>query len=158
MSVPFQNLYTLRTSTKENSCWICSKFTPLILTSSSDKDWFYICRVHLSDKNFCKHVNPTVVSESPVRSQTSKTSNDAPPSSSNTSKANNSEKGKSADPVPSTSTQVSPAITQKKEPPQYQLDSKIFYMRESNYKQKQSQKRQKELMERLPTVPKKSLT
>ncbi|KAL9539457.1 hypothetical protein MBANPS3_010248 [Mucor bainieri] len=50
-----QNLYVARLVTQERPCFVCSKFTGVVLTSAdnSNTDWFYVCRAHLGDFNFC---------------------------------------------------------------------------------------------------------
>ncbi|KAF7728809.1 hypothetical protein EC973_005435 [Apophysomyces ossiformis] len=50
-----QNLYVARLAAQERPCFVCSKFTSVVLTSAdnSNSDWFYICRSHLGDANFC---------------------------------------------------------------------------------------------------------
>jgi multidrug efflux pump subunit AcrB len=50
-----KNLYIARPTTQERPCFVCSKFTSVVLTSAdnSNADWFYICRTHLGDFNFC---------------------------------------------------------------------------------------------------------
>ena len=50
-----QNLYIARLVTQERPCFVCSKFTGVVLTSAdnSNTDWFYVCRAHLGDFNFC---------------------------------------------------------------------------------------------------------
>ncbi|KAG2231520.1 VPS4-associated protein 1 [Thamnidium elegans] len=53
-----QNLYIARLTTQERPCFICNKFTGVVLTSAdnTNADWFYICRSHLGDFNFCTKV------------------------------------------------------------------------------------------------------
>ena len=50
-----QNLYVARLTTQERPCFVCSKFTNVVLTSAdnSNSDWFYTCKTHLGDTNFC---------------------------------------------------------------------------------------------------------
>ncbi|KAI7903745.1 VPS4-associated protein 1 [Cokeromyces recurvatus] len=50
-----QNLYIARLVTQERPCFVCNKFTGVVLTSAdnSNADWFYICKSHLGDSNFC---------------------------------------------------------------------------------------------------------
>ncbi|KAI8047127.1 VPS4-associated protein 1 [Gilbertella persicaria] len=50
-----QNLYIARLTTQERPCFVCSKFTNVVLTSAdnSNSDWFYVCKTHLGDTNFC---------------------------------------------------------------------------------------------------------
>ncbi|CEP10530.1 hypothetical protein [Parasitella parasitica] len=50
-----QNLYVARLVTQERPCFVCGKFTSVVLTSAdnSNADWFYVCRSHLGDFNFC---------------------------------------------------------------------------------------------------------
>jgi hypothetical protein len=53
-----QNLYIARLTSQERPCFICSKFTSVVLTSAdnSNTDWFYTCKAHLGDFNFCSKV------------------------------------------------------------------------------------------------------
>lgn len=53
-----QNVYRARLATQERPCFVCSKFTPVVLTSAdeSNTDWFYVCRSHLGDHNFCTRI------------------------------------------------------------------------------------------------------
>ncbi|ODV84713.1 hypothetical protein CANARDRAFT_200138 [[Candida] arabinofermentans NRRL YB-2248] len=53
--VPFKNCYSLKKVNEKDSksCNICFKLTNSVLISLNSKDWFYICDVHLLDKNFC---------------------------------------------------------------------------------------------------------
>ncbi|KAL0077666.1 VPS4-associated protein 1 [Phycomyces blakesleeanus] len=55
MASRFQNLYVARLTTQERPCFVCSKFTSVVLTSAdnSNDDWLYVCRSHLGDTNFC---------------------------------------------------------------------------------------------------------
>ncbi|KAI8334421.1 VPS4-associated protein 1 [Chlamydoabsidia padenii] len=58
MTNRLQNLYIARLTSQERPCFVCSKFTLVVLTSAdnSNQDWFYICRPHLGDFNFCSKV------------------------------------------------------------------------------------------------------
>lgn len=57
----FQNLYVARLTTQDRPCFVCNKFTAVVLTSAdnSNADWFYICRSHLADTNFCSRIGGT---------------------------------------------------------------------------------------------------
>ncbi|GAA5810470.1 hypothetical protein MFLAVUS_003891 [Mucor flavus] len=65
-----QNLYIARLTTQERPCFICNKFTGVVLTSAdnSNADWFYICRSHLGDFNFCTKVGGPKV-KSPIEAK-----------------------------------------------------------------------------------------
>lgn len=58
MATRLQNLYIARLTTQERPCFVCSKFTSVVLTvaDNSNSDWFYTCRSHLGDFNFCSKV------------------------------------------------------------------------------------------------------
>ena len=49
------NLYIAKLAAQERPCFVCSKFTQVVLTTAdnSNADWFYICRSHLGDTHFC---------------------------------------------------------------------------------------------------------
>ncbi|KAI8065717.1 VPS4-associated protein 1 [Gongronella butleri] len=51
----FSNQYIARLTADERPCFVCSKFTTVVLTSAngSNADWFYVCRAHLGDTHFC---------------------------------------------------------------------------------------------------------
>ncbi|KAI9308512.1 VPS4-associated protein 1 [Cunninghamella echinulata] len=53
-----KNLYIARLTTQERPCFVCSKFTSVVLTSAdnSNDDWFYTCRSHLGDFHFCSRI------------------------------------------------------------------------------------------------------
>ncbi|ORZ20658.1 VPS4-associated protein 1 [Absidia repens] len=72
MTTRLQNLYIARLTTQERPCFVCSKFTTVVLTlaDNSNNDWFYTCRSHLGDFNFCSKIGgaspkPTTPSTSP---------------------------------------------------------------------------------------------
>ncbi|KAI8980875.1 VPS4-associated protein 1 [Pilobolus umbonatus] len=69
MSSSIQNLYIARLTTQDRPCFVCSKFTNVVLTSAdnSNNDWFYVCKRHLSDHNFCSKLGGR-----PTRSDTEK--------------------------------------------------------------------------------------
>lgn len=71
-SPKFQNLYVARLVTQERPCFVCSKFTSVVLTSAdnSNLDWFYVCRTHLGDRNFCTKLGGPP--QSPPKSPTSR--------------------------------------------------------------------------------------
>lgn len=55
---PFANLYGVK-HVADNSCKaciLCFKPTNTVLITGDKKDWFYVCTVHLTDKNFAKLV------------------------------------------------------------------------------------------------------
>ncbi|KAI8977483.1 VPS4-associated protein 1 [Mycotypha africana] len=56
-----QNLYVARLVTSERPCFVCNKFTHVVLTSAdgSNADWFYTCKSHLGDFNFCSKIGGT---------------------------------------------------------------------------------------------------
>ncbi|ORX47681.1 hypothetical protein DM01DRAFT_1135670 [Hesseltinella vesiculosa] len=53
-----QNLYIARLTSQDRPCFVCSKFTMVVLSSAnkSNDDWFYVCRTHLGDINFCSKI------------------------------------------------------------------------------------------------------
>lgn len=55
---PFANLYEVKHVADNacKACVVCYKPTNTVLITPSKKDWFYICGVHLKDKNFAKLV------------------------------------------------------------------------------------------------------
>ncbi|KAG2178559.1 hypothetical protein INT44_001712 [Umbelopsis vinacea] len=50
-----KNQYIVRATASERPCFVCSKFSSVVLTSAdnSNEDWFYVCKSHLNDANFC---------------------------------------------------------------------------------------------------------
>ncbi|ORE08158.1 DUF1742-domain-containing protein [Rhizopus microsporus var. microsporus] len=50
-----QNLYIARLITNERPCFVCNKFSNVVLTlaDNSNTDWFPVCKSHLGDVNFC---------------------------------------------------------------------------------------------------------
>ncbi|KEF61816.1 uncharacterized protein A1O9_03386 [Exophiala aquamarina CBS 119918] len=58
MAAPFPNTYHLRTvaSTSAKSCYICLKPSEKVLITPNNKDFFYICASHLSDRGFASPV------------------------------------------------------------------------------------------------------
>ncbi|KAI7856240.1 VPS4-associated protein 1 [Circinella umbellata] len=85
MSERIQNLYVARLTTNERPCFICNKFTAVVLTlaDNSNHDWFYICRSHLGDTNFCSRVGGSAAGNKSVPSspRTKKQFEDRPPES-----------------------------------------------------------------------------
>ena len=85
MSERIQNLYVARLTTNERPCYICNKFTAVVLTlaDNSNLDWFYICRSHLGDTNFCSRVGGPAEGNKSVPSspKTKKQLEDRPPES-----------------------------------------------------------------------------
>ncbi|KAL1977906.1 hypothetical protein VTN31DRAFT_765 [Thermomyces dupontii] len=51
----FPNVYHLRrvADTASKACFICYKPSSSVLITPDNKDWFYVCPVHLQDRNFC---------------------------------------------------------------------------------------------------------
>ncbi|KAK6524272.1 hypothetical protein TWF694_005926 [Orbilia ellipsospora] len=54
MALPFQNVYIHRkvAETSSKPCMVCLKSSTSVLITSCQKDFFYICPVHLSDRGF----------------------------------------------------------------------------------------------------------
>ncbi|GAB5590378.1 hypothetical protein Unana1_05278 [Umbelopsis nana] len=50
-----KNQYILKATAADRPCFVCSKFSSAVLTSAdnSNEDWFYVCKSHLTDANFC---------------------------------------------------------------------------------------------------------
>ncbi|KAH8551957.1 VPS4-associated protein 1 [Umbelopsis sp. PMI_123] len=70
-----KNHYILRATTTERPCFVCSKFSSVVLTSAdnSNEDWFYICKSHLNDSNFCsRHGGSSPRPASPAASPSKK--------------------------------------------------------------------------------------
>lgn len=55
---PFANLYGVKHVADNacKACILCFKPTNAVLITADKKDWFYVCTVHLKDKNFAKLV------------------------------------------------------------------------------------------------------
>ena len=64
-----QNLYIARLTAQERPCFVCSKFTSVVLTSAdnSNADWFYTCRAHLGDANFCSKLGGNNTKAQPTK-------------------------------------------------------------------------------------------
>ncbi|PYI22081.1 DUF1742-domain-containing protein [Aspergillus japonicus CBS 114.51] len=58
MASPFQNTYHLRrvADTSAKSCYICYKPSTSVLITPDNKDFFYACPSHLTDRNFCSPI------------------------------------------------------------------------------------------------------
>ncbi|KIW10162.1 hypothetical protein PV08_11123 [Exophiala spinifera] len=58
MSLPFANVYHLRTVAEASSkaCFVCYKPSVKVLITPDNKDFFYICPSHLSDRGFASPV------------------------------------------------------------------------------------------------------
>lgn len=54
-ALPFQNKYTVRkvAETAAKACDVCYRPSTTVLITEDNKDFFYICPVHLTDRNFC---------------------------------------------------------------------------------------------------------
>lgn len=57
-TAPFPNLYCVKhvSETASKACALCFKPTNTVLITVNQKDWFYICKVHLQDKNYAQLV------------------------------------------------------------------------------------------------------
>ncbi|EQK97900.1 hypothetical protein G6O67_004542 [Ophiocordyceps sinensis] len=55
MTAPFPNQYTHRkvADASAKSCDICYKLSTSVLITPDNKDFFYVCPIHLKDVNFC---------------------------------------------------------------------------------------------------------
>ncbi|RAL09028.1 AAA-ATPase Vps4-associated 1 family protein [Aspergillus homomorphus CBS 101889] len=58
MASPFQNTYHLRhvADTSAKACYICYKPSTSVLITPDNKDFFYTCPSHLTDRNFCSPI------------------------------------------------------------------------------------------------------
>ncbi|KIX10315.1 uncharacterized protein Z518_01397 [Rhinocladiella mackenziei CBS 650.93] len=58
MSLPFPNNYHLRTVAEASSkaCYVCYKPTVKVLITPDNKDFFYVCVSHLSDRGFASPI------------------------------------------------------------------------------------------------------
>ncbi|KAI8082790.1 VPS4-associated protein 1 [Halteromyces radiatus] len=76
MTSKIQNLYIARLTKQERPCFVCNKFTLVVLTSAdnSNSDWFYTCRSHLGDFNFCSKVGGSPKPKATLPPQTSNSS------------------------------------------------------------------------------------
>lgn len=54
-----KNNYNLKKVAQKDSrpCTICFRQTDAVLVSTDNKDWFYVCEVHLKDKGFAEEVH-----------------------------------------------------------------------------------------------------
>ncbi|TID31191.1 hypothetical protein CANINC_000239 [Pichia inconspicua] len=54
-----ENNYTLKKVAQKDSrsCSICFRQADAVLVSKDNKDWFYVCEVHLKDKGFAEEVH-----------------------------------------------------------------------------------------------------
>ncbi|KAJ9651944.1 hypothetical protein H2198_008807 [Neophaeococcomyces mojaviensis] len=65
-NVPFPNEYTLRTVAESASkpCYVCHKASTKVLTTVENKDFFYTCLSHLTDRGFASPIiDPKVEAE-----------------------------------------------------------------------------------------------
>ncbi|ATY65998.1 hypothetical protein A9K55_001934 [Cordyceps militaris] len=55
MSAPFPNIYNHRkvADSSAKSCDICYKTSTSVLVTPDNKDFFFVCTVHLKDRYFC---------------------------------------------------------------------------------------------------------
>ncbi|OAG38398.1 hypothetical protein AYO21_07381 [Fonsecaea monophora] len=58
MSLPFPNVYHLRTVAEASSkaCYVCYKPSVKVLITPDNKDFFYVCVSHLSDRGFASPI------------------------------------------------------------------------------------------------------
>ncbi|KAE8390635.1 VPS4-associated protein 1 [Aspergillus alliaceus] len=61
MSLSFQNIYHLRrvADTAAKSCYVCYKPSSSVLITPDNKDFFYVCPIHLKDRHFCTPIVDT---------------------------------------------------------------------------------------------------
>ncbi|OGM44370.1 hypothetical protein ABOM_006839 [Aspergillus bombycis] len=61
MSGPFQNIYHLRrvADTAAKACYVCHKPSSSVMITPDNKDFFYVCPVHLKDRHFCSPIVDT---------------------------------------------------------------------------------------------------
>ena len=131
-----------------------------MLTANSDKDWFFLCASHLSDRSFCQ----PVLAPTPPPAPPSKPAPAKPTPKPTTDK----DKDKDKDAKEETQTATATATTtQKPTPPQaptptptpaakpkeYILDRKIFFLREDAYRKKVAASKAKQIASMMPSVP-----
>ncbi|KIW71440.1 hypothetical protein PV04_03609 [Phialophora macrospora] len=58
MALPFQNVFHLRTVAEASSkaCYVCHKPSTKVLITPDNKDFFYVCVSHLSDRGFASPI------------------------------------------------------------------------------------------------------
>lgn len=76
---PFPNLYKVKhvADNASKACVLCYKPTNTVLITANKKDWFYVCGIHLKDKNYAKLIycdDSGVETESEWRAQCDKIS------------------------------------------------------------------------------------
>ncbi|KAE8399135.1 AAA-ATPase Vps4-associated protein 1-domain-containing protein [Aspergillus pseudonomiae] len=61
MSGLFQNIYHLRrvADTAAKACYVCHKPSSSVMITPDNKDFFYVCPVHLKDRHFCSPIVDT---------------------------------------------------------------------------------------------------
>ncbi|KAE8411870.1 AAA-ATPase Vps4-associated protein 1-domain-containing protein [Aspergillus pseudocaelatus] len=61
MSGLFQNIYHLRrvADTAAKACYVCHKPSSSVMITPDNKDFFYICPIHLKDRHFCSPIVDT---------------------------------------------------------------------------------------------------
>jgi hypothetical protein len=59
--------YDKRLASKDSICFICCKFTNVVLRN--DQDWFYCCEGHISDSSFCKPIYSTIEPSKPLENE-----------------------------------------------------------------------------------------
>ncbi|KAB8270012.1 AAA-ATPase Vps4-associated protein 1-domain-containing protein [Aspergillus flavus] len=65
MSGPFQNIYHLRrvADTAAKACYVCHKPSSSVMITPDNKDFFYVCPIHLKDRHFCSPIVDTEAEE-----------------------------------------------------------------------------------------------
>ncbi|KAJ1971966.1 hypothetical protein H4R34_005565 [Dimargaris verticillata] len=164
--VPFANDYRLRTAVFDGACFICHKFTPVVLISSAEgtaqtKDWFHFCPHHAQDAAICRCLNsPTTPPSQPPKITDSKASPTLPKAPNNPGKDSGeqpltpnspSTTDAPAEKAATTSPQSTPAASAQ--PRRYALHRSLFYLRESQYQQKIEQRKLHELTRAFPATP-----
>ncbi|KAI9011955.1 AAA-ATPase Vps4-associated protein 1-domain-containing protein [Phycomyces nitens] len=174
MASRFQNLYVARLTTQERPCFVCSKFTSVVLTSAdnSNDDWLYVCRSHLGDTNFCDKLGGR--SPQPVSPRLKKTNlQDRPPESDSvgdlvasigsvwknwrgTKEENKEEEKKEEKKEEKVEEEVPPTTTSSPTPIRFVLQKDYFYLRQREYIKKNEKRQAKERLAGLsfPEVPK----
>ncbi|KAJ1970833.1 hypothetical protein H4R35_005629 [Dimargaris xerosporica] len=168
--VPFANDYCLRTAVSDGACFICHKFTPVVLISSAEgtaqaKDWFHFCPHHAQDATICRCLNNSSVT--PPHSLKAADSK-APPKPTKASRNSNKDSGEqpSASGLAPNSPSATDASTKEPAaaspqstsaapatPRRYALHRSLFYFRESLYQQKMEQRKLHEIAKAFPATP-----
>ncbi|CAO3630602.1 unnamed protein product [Cunninghamella echinulata] len=170
-----KNLYIARLTAQERPCFVCSKFTSVVLTSAdnSNDNWFYTCRSHLGDFHFCSRITDPSSPKPTKQKTTSEKLKDKQPESDSVvdlvssigsafkSWHNKDEKeGKDVDKIneqkSSSPSSPSPSSPSSPVPPRFILQRDYFYLRQREYIKKLQKKQANETLKTLdfPSVPK----